>query len=109
MTDLRRRPRLRRIRAGLGEQQPNQTEPANGHGGETPKRETAAKTIHHVACKRGAERGADADRAADNAEPEVEPSGATHDVRDDKWENHPENGGADAVENLHGDDEIGTA
>ena len=65
--------------------------------------------IHHVARKRGAERRADADRAADNAEPKVEPSGATHDVRDDERENHPENGGADAVENLHGDDEIGTA
>ena len=109
MTDLRRRPRLRRIRAGLGEQQPDQTETANGDRRETPKRDTATEMIHHVARERGAERGADTYRAPYDAKPQVEPSRAAHDVRDDKWENHPENGGADAIEDLHGHDEIGTA
>ena len=71
MTDLRRRPRLRRIRAGLGEQQPDQTEPANGDGRETPKRDTATEMIHHVARERGAERGADTYRAAYNAKPRL--------------------------------------
>ena len=65
--------------------------------------------IQDVARKRGAEGSADADCAADDAEPKVEPSGAVHDVRNDKRENDPENGGADSIEELHGDDQIGTA
>src|SRR3977135_1000366 len=81
MTDLRHRWHLCRIGAGLGEQQPNQTEAANGHGGQTPKRETTAEMIQDVARKRGAERGADADRAADNPEPQVEPPGGSNDYR----------------------------
>ena len=98
-----------RIGTGLREQQPNQTEAAHGHGGQTPKRETAAEMIQDVARKRGAEGSADADCAADDAQPKVEPSGASHDVRNNKRENDPENGGADAIEELHGDDQIGTA
>lgn len=98
MTDLRRPPRLRRIRAGLGEQQPDQTETANGDRRETPKRDTATEMIHHVARERGAERGADTYCAPYDAKPQVEPSRAAHDVRDDERENHPENGGADAIE-----------
>jgi hypothetical protein len=47
--------------------------------------------------------------AADNPEPKIEPSGAAHDVRDHKRENHPEDGGTDAVENLHRDHKIRTA
>jgi hypothetical protein len=108
MTDLRRPPRLRRIRAGLGEQQPDQTETANGDRRETPKRDTATEMIHHVARERGAERGADTYCAPYDAKPQVEPSRAAHDVRDDERENHPENGGADAIEDLHGHDQIGT-
>ncbi len=65
--------------------------------------------IDRVAGERGAQRSADADRAADDAEPEIEPSGAAHDVRDHERENHAENGGADAVEHLHGNDQIGIA
>ena len=98
-----------RIGTGLREQQPNQAEAAHSHRGQTPKRETAAEVIQDVARKRGAEGSADADCAADDAEPKVEPSGAAHDVRNNKRENDPENGGADAIEELHGDDQIGTA
>ena len=54
--------------------------------------------IHHVARERGAERGADTYCAPYDAKPQVEPSRAAHDVRDDERENHPENGGADAIE-----------
>ena len=75
---------------------------AHSHRGQTPKRETAAEVIQDVARKRGAEGSADADCAADDAEPKVEPSGAAHDVRNNKRENDPENGGADAIEELHG-------
>ena len=62
MTNLRRRLRLPRIRAGLGEQQPDQTETANGDRRETPKRDTATEMTHHVTGERGAERGADTHR-----------------------------------------------
>jgi len=65
--------------------------------------------IQDVARKRGAEGSADADCAADDAEPKVEPSGAAHNIRNNKRENDPKNGGADAIEELHGDDQIGTA
>ena len=95
-------------RTGLREQQPNQAEAAHSHRGQTPKRETAAEVIQDVAGKRGAEGSADADCAADDAEPKVEPSGAAHDVRNNKRENDPDNGCADAIEELHGDDQIGS-
>ena len=65
--------------------------------------------IDRIAGERGAQRRADAHRAADDAEPEIESSGAAHDVRDHERENHAENGGADAVEHLHGHDQIGIA
>jgi len=63
--------------------------------------------IDGVAGKRGAERSADAHRAVDNAEPEIEASGAARDVGDDQRQHHAENGRADAIEDLHGDDQIG--
>ena len=65
--------------------------------------------IHHIARKRGAERGTDAHCATHNAEPKIEPSSAAHDVRNHKRENHAEDGGTDAIENLDGHYKIRTA
>ena len=109
LTDLRRRPRQRRIRAGLGEQQPDQPKSANRDRCQTPERDTATEVINRIARERSAERGADTYRAPYDAKPQVEPPRAAHDVRDDERENHAENGGADAIKDLHGHDQVGTA
>lgn len=68
MTDLRRRPRQRRIRAGLGEQQPDQPKSANRDRCLTPERDTATEVINRIARERSAERGADTYR---NAKPRL--------------------------------------
>jgi hypothetical protein len=62
--------------------------------------------INCVTGERGAQRGADTDRAADDPKPEIEPSRAVRDIRDHERKGHAENSGADAIENLHDDDQI---
>jgi hypothetical protein len=63
--------------------------------------------IEYVACGGRAQRGSNADRTSDNAKSEAKSAGVARNVGDDKRKGHSEDGGGNAVQNLHGNDEIG--
>ena len=62
--------------------------------------------INCVTGEGRAQRGADTDRATHDSEPEIEPPRSPRDIRDHERNGHAENSGADAIEGLHGDDQI---
>src|SRR5258708_22967170 len=73
---------------GLGQQQPNQSQPAAGNRGEAEERDAAAEMVACITSERGAQRRPNPDRAAHDAEPESEAPGAAGDIRDHKRQNH---------------------
>ena len=92
---------------GLGQHKPDQQQAATGNRGKAQERSAATEMIEGKSGKRGAQRGADAHRAADDAEPEVEAARTAGDIGHHERKRHAEHGGADAVEGLHGNNQIG--
>src|SRR5215471_14339866 len=88
------RPRLR--------QQANECQAAASNECKAEKSDTAAEMVARVTGERGAQRGADAYCATDDAESEIEPSRAARDIRNHERQNHAQDRGADAIQNLHG-------
>ena len=74
--------------------------------GEPEERDRAAELVAQIAGKRRADRGADPDRGADDALREIEVSGAARDVGDHQRHHHAERRRRDAVEQLHGDEQL---
>ena len=62
--------------------------------------------IGQIAGERRADRGADTDRRAHDALRQVESAGAARDIGDHQRHHHTERRGRDAIEDLHGDQQI---
>ena len=74
--------------------------------GEAEERGRAAEIVASVAGERRADDAPMPDRGADDALGEVETARAAGDVGDHQRHQHAEHGGRDAVEHLHGDEQI---